>query len=220
MNTEIKVWPERGGLIMKKILAVAVLLVLTMGLLSACSGSTSALVRTWTANVTLDGGETVDLDLTFDAEGKYTFGVRGDENAKTGTYSVDSDLLLLDGYAVTYAVKGSELQLTLTGINGEQSEAAFVIERTGHWVCSACGHEVEAADKPASCAECDNPDGKLELLSIYYRYGIKDSGTTYAASHNGTGDGQPETYMATDEFAGKTLKSVYSTMTFTFKAAK
>ena len=203
---------------MKKIIAVAVLLALALGLLSACSG-TSALARTWTASVTLDSGETMDLDLTFDADGKYTFGVRGDENPKTGTYSVDSDLLLLDGYAVTYAVRGSELQLTLTGLSGEQGETVFVIERTGSWVCSACGHEYEAAERPASCTECNNPDAKLDLLNIDYRYGIKD-GSAYVDALNASAGSEPrETYMATDEYTGKTLKSVYSTIAFTFRAA-
>ena len=202
---------------MKRTLAVAVLLVLTLGLLSACSGA-AGLVRTWTANVTLDGSETVDVDLTFDAEGNYTFGVRGEENPKTGTYKVDSDLLLLDGYAATYAAAGNELKITLTDLNGEEGEAAFVIERTGSWVCSGCGHEYEGAVKPEACTNCDKPDTKLDLLSIRYRYGIK-GGSTYADAHNANAGDAPETYAVTDEYAGKSLKSVYSTMTFTFKAA-
>ena len=202
---------------MKKVFAVTVLLAMILGLLSACSGA-SGLVRTWTANVTLDSGEAVDLDLSFDAEGHYTFGVRGDENPKTGTYSTDSDLLLLDGYAVTYAVNGKELNITLTDLAGEEGEAVFVIERTGKWVCSACGHEYEAASKPEACTACDKADSKLELVSIYYRYGIQ-GGSTYADAHNANAGDEPrETYAATDEYTGKTLTSVYSTMTFTFRA--
>lgn len=96
---------------MKKVVAIAAVLVLALTLLTACGPTT--IVGKWGGSLLV-----VSYVLEFKDDGTYTMEMNGlgQNETSRGTYSVDGDKLTMDGETTSYSIQGRTLYITIPTI--------------------------------------------------------------------------------------------------------